>query len=178
LIELSKILNKVPSQNYIDEISNLSVYEINDRIKILKHLKNKPSLNRVKKIFGSWFNALIESQILEDGTRKNSFRIQCLAKDGHVCLSLGEKTLDDLLYELKIDHSKEPHYPEGNFRGDFLIGDKIIEYFGLTGNQAYDKRVEYKRELAKKYNMKIIEIFPIDLIDTNKLKDKLKTQLK
>jgi hypothetical protein len=117
---------------------------------------------------------LIEAEILEDGTRRSSMGTQCLAKDGHVCYSLGEKTIDDLLFELNIPHTKEPKYPEGNYRGDFLTGEIIIEYFGLIGNIEYDKKVEIKRQLAKKHNLTIIEIFPKDLIDTNKLIDKLK----
>jgi hypothetical protein len=174
---LAKIINKVPSQNYVNEISDLSEYELTDRILLLKHLQNKPTLTRVKKTFGSWFHALIEAEILEDGTRKNSRGIQCLAKDGHICLSLGEKTIDDLLFELGINHSKEPHYPEGNFRGDFLVGDVIIEYFGLIGNPEYDRKIDLKRKLAKKYSINIIEIFPKDIINTKKLINKMMNQL-
>lgn len=175
--ELARILNKVPSQSYVNEISNLSDYELTDRITLLKHLQNKPTLSRVKKTFGSWFQALIEAEILEDGTRKNSRGIQCLAKDGHICLSLGEKTIDDLLFEFGINHSKEPHYPEGNYRGDFLVGNVIIEYFGLIGNPEYDRKVDLKRKLAKKFNLNIIEIFPKDIINTKKLVNKMMTQL-
>lgn len=117
---------------------------------------------------------MIEAGILEDGTRRSSMGTQCLAKDGHVCFSLGEKTIDDLLFELNIPHTKEPYYPEGNYRGDFLIGDVIIEYFGLIGNVEYDKKVEIKRQIAKMHNLSMIEIFPKDLIDTRKLIEKLK----
>lgn len=175
--ELAKILNKVPPQNFVNEISNLSEYELIDRIELLKHLQTKPTLSLVKKTFGSWFHLLIEAEILEDGTRKNSRGIQCLAKDGHICLSLGEKTIDDLLFEFGVNHSKEPHYPEGNYRGDFLVGDIIIEYFGLIGNPEYDKKVELKRKLAQKYCLSVIEIFPVDLINTKKLVDKLMKRL-
>lgn len=177
LIRLSQILNKVPSQNYIEEISNLSQFEMTDRLLILNHLRNKPSIKKIKSTFGSWFNALIESQILEDGTRKNSFGIQCLARDGHVCLSLGEKTIDDILNDLNYSHTKEPYYPESNYRGDFLVGEIVIEYFGLIGNKEYDEKVKYKRELAKKHNLKVIEIFPFDLVDTKELIKKLRKEL-
>lgn len=177
LIELSRIVNKVPSQNYINEIIDLSVFEFNDKILLLKLLMSKPSLIRVKKAFGSWFNALIDAGILEDGTRRNAIGIQCLAKDGHICLSLGEKTIDDLLFELGISHSKEPHYPEGGYRGDFLVDKKIIEYFGLIGNKDYDKKIELKRKLAKKYNLDLIEIFPKDLVNTKLLIDKITKRL-
>lgn len=178
LIELSKIINKVPSQNYLEEITNFAEFELNDKILLFKLLMTKPTLIRVKKIFGSWFNALIDSGILADGTRKNAIGIQCLAKDGHICLSLGEKTIDDLLFELGIKHLKEPHYPEGNYRGDFLVDEKIIEYFGLIGNKEYDKKIELKRKLAIEHKLDVIEIYPIDLVNTKKLIDKLIKKLK
>jgi len=34
---------------------------------------------------------------------------------------VGEKTIDDLLHVLKIPHGREPAYPEGNFRADFIV---------------------------------------------------------
>jgi len=135
------------------------------KFKVLTILKQEPSMKRVKSIFKSWLKALIVAEILEDNTRKTIRGIQCIAKDGHVCLSLGEKTIDDILY-YRIVHSKEPSYPEGNYRGYFKIGDIIVEYFGLVGNPDYDKKIEIKRDIAKRHNINLIEIFPEDLIDT------------
>lgn len=50
LNELTKLLNKVPSQNYINEISNLSELELYYKISLLGLLNRKPSLKKVKKI--------------------------------------------------------------------------------------------------------------------------------
>ena len=41
-----------------------------------------------------------------------------------------------------VYHEKEPHYPEGNFRGDFKVGEALIEYFGLAGDPVYDARIK------------------------------------
>ena len=58
------------------------------------------------KAFGSWLNALILSDVLTDGTRHTSRGIQCIALDGHKCLSLVEKTIDDWFIEHNISHEK------------------------------------------------------------------------
>jgi hypothetical protein len=110
----------------------------------------------VKELFGSWLEALIEAGILEDGTRRTARGTQCVAIDGHFCLSLGEKTIDDLLHAHGILHEKEPRYPEGNYRADFGVNGVFIEYFGLKGNTDYDKRSEFKRRLCKKHGIKLI----------------------
>ena len=61
-----------------------------ERLAVLKELKRKPALRRVKELFGSWFKALIDAELLEDGARRTSLGTQCLARDGHMCFSLGE----------------------------------------------------------------------------------------
>jgi len=124
-------------------------------------------------VFGSWLNALIQAEILEDGTRRTSRGTQTLARDGHVCLSLGEKTIDDYLYERNVAHEKEPHYPEGNYRADFQIGDTFVEYFGLKGNPEYDQKTKLKQDLCKKHGIQLISIYPADLVSLKSLDKKL-----
>ena len=176
--DLVELIERVPSQSYVQEIaSEIKDFDSERRFKILTILKQKPSIKRVKSIFKSWLKALVVAEILEDNTRKTSRGIQCIAKDGHVCLSLGEKTIDDLLYYHGINHSKEPSYPEGNYRGDFKIEDTILEYFGLVGNPDYDMKIDIKRDIAKRHSINLIEIFPEDLIDTQKLWDKISSKI-
>ncbi len=176
--DLVELIEKVPSQSYVQEIaSEIKNFNTEMTFKILTLLKQKPSMERVKSIFKSWLKALIDAEILEDNTRKTSRGIQCIAKDGHICLSLGEKTIDDILYNYNISHSKEPPYPEGNYRGDFKINDIIVEYFGLVGNPDYDKKIEIKRNIAKRHSINLIEIFPEDLIDTHKLLNKISAKI-
>jgi len=110
----------------------------------------------VKTLFGSWLKALIEAEVLEDGARRTSRGTQCLAKDGHVCLSLGEKTIDDLLHSHGITHEKEYPYPERDFRADFLVDGVFIEYFGLTGDPDYDAKTRLKQRICKKHEIKLI----------------------
>ena len=96
-----------------------------------------------------------------------------MAKDGHVCLSLGEKTIDDFLYSRGIPHDKEPSYPEGNFRADFMVDGVLIEYLGLTGDPDYDAKTKLKQRICRKHGLRLIAVYPSDLVSTKKLEAKL-----
>lgn len=170
---LSSLLGRVPHQNFGEGIGDFVDFSYEERLALLRLLQVKPSLKSVKAVFGSWLNALIEAGVLEDGTRKTSRGIQTIAKDGHVCLSLGKKTIDEYLYSHGIFHEKEPRYPEGKFRGDFKVENTFIEYFGLTGNADYDSKTKEKIRLCKKHNITLIAIYPEDLVSQKKLESKL-----
>jgi len=173
LQDLTSVLGIVPPQNFEESVTDLLDLTDDERLTLLKLLKKKPTVERVKLVFDSWLNALIQSGVLEDGARKTSRGIQSIAKDGHVCLSLGEKTIDDYLHSHRIHHEKEPRYPEGNFRGDFKVGNTFIEYFGLKGNPEYDAKTKEKIRLCKKHNIILVEIYPQDLINWQRLENKL-----
>jgi len=136
---------------------------------LLKVLERRPTVRRVKVIFGSWFRALVVAGVLDGGAQQMGRGIRCLAKDGHVCLSLGEKMIDDALFALGIPHKKEPAYPEGNFRADFDVFGVFIEYFGLTGNAAYDTKTNEKQKLLARHGVRLVSIFPKDLVDPRRL---------
>lgn len=173
LQDLALLLGRVPSQNFGEGKTDLIDMSNSERLAFLKLLKNKPTTVRAKSVFGSWLNALIHAGILEDGTRKNSRGIQSIAKDGHMCLSLGEKTIDEYLYAHGIHHEKEPRYPESNYRADFKVGTTFIEYFGLTGNPDYDAKTNEKIRLCKKHNITLVAIYPQDLVSQQKLENLL-----
>ena len=173
LQDLSNVLQRVPNQNYGEGIEDLHGLDFQERLAVLQLLKRKPTVRRVKELFGSWLNALVEAGVLEDGTRRTSRGTQCIARDGHVCLSLGEKTIDDFLYSHGIPHEKEPRYPEGDFRGDFSVNGIFIEYFGLKGNPDYDAKTKLKQRICKKHGIRLISIYPSDLVSLKKLERKL-----
>jgi hypothetical protein len=124
-------------------------------------------------IFGSWLKALVEAGVLEDGTRRTARGIQTIARDGHICLSLGGKTIYDYLFSNGIPHEIEPRYPEGNYRADFLVNDVFIEYFGLKGNPECDAKTKLKQRLCRKHGIRLISIYPEDLISMKKLERKM-----
>lgn len=173
LQDLSNVLQRVPNQNYGEGIEDLHGLDFQERLAVLQLLKRKPTVRRIKEVFGSWLNALVEAGVLEDGTRRTSRGTQCIARDGHVCLSLGEKTIDDFLYSHGIPHEKEPRYPEGNFKGDFSVSGIFIEYFGLKGNPDYDAKTKLKQRICKKHGIELISIYPSDLVTLKKLERKL-----
>lgn len=175
--ELTNILQRVPNYDFGRRKGEFIDFDTKERLDLLKLLKKKPSIGRIKELFGSWFNTLIEAEILEDGVRKTSRGTHCLAKDGHHCLSLGEKTIDDFLYRHNIPHEKEPAYPESNFRADFYINEVFVEYFGLSGNLEYDLKTKKKKQLCHKHGIKLISIYPKDLVSMKKIESKLKELL-
>lgn len=141
-------------------------------------LKDKSLVNFYKQEFGSWFKALVESGVLEDDSRRLVIGTQCLALDGHECLSLEEKRIDDWLYEHNIHHVREPRYPvdedlnpNGLMRADWAVNDVLIEYFGLAGDADYDRKAELKRAICKNTGIKLIALYRKDL---NKLSSKLR----
>lgn len=119
-----------------------------------------------KKYFKSKREAYRKSREFLEVGRKNRFGYTVLAKDGHVCNSIGEARIDDYLFEKGVAHIREPHYPgNSNWRADFLIGRYYVEFFGLAGNKAYDRKTYDKIQYARKLGIELIEIYPSDLDD-------------
>lgn len=176
LKELATITGSIPSQGLGHGINDFRYLNYEERLRLLTLLKRKPKVIRVKKVFGSWLNALIKAGILVNGARETSRGTHTLALDGHICYSLGEKTIDDYLSRNDIPHEREPKYPEGNYRGDFLVGSVFIEYFGLAGDPLYDAKSNDKIRLCKVHNIKLIILYPRDLLSVKKI-DRLLSQL-
>ena len=177
LKKLARLLQRIPTQDFGGGVDDLTDLTTEERLTLFNLLLQKPSLYRVKQLYGSWLNALIEAGILENGARPTSRGTQCLANDGHVCFSLAEKTIDDFLYSRGIPHKREAKYPEGNFRADFSIRGIFIEYFGLMGNAEYELKAKLKRNLCEKHNVQLISIYPRDLLSLKKLEEKLNAVL-
>jgi hypothetical protein len=129
---------------------------------------NKP----VRKLFGSWNNAI---RLAGFNPNPLLFSRKYLAKDGHKCDSLSEKIIDDWLEARKIFHERNVLYP-GNFgfTVDFKVGCYWIEFFGLSGQlKRYDELKLKKIRLVKKFNLKLIELYPYQLFPENKLNEAL-----
>ncbi len=173
LRNLADLLKRIPPQDFGAGAYDLREMNTDERLAVLRELRLKPTTRRVKELFGSWFNALIDAELLEDGSRRTSLGTQCLARDGHMCFSLGEKTIDDMLYALKIPHGREPAYPEGNLRADFIVNGIFIEYFGLAGDPDYDAKTNKKKMICKEHELALISVFPKDLVSSRKLESML-----
>jgi len=169
LRDLAGVLGRVPTQNFGEGKTDFLDMDTPLRVNVLRLLQTKPTIQRVKAVYGSWLNALIQAHVLEDGARRTSRGIQTIARDGHLCLSLGEKTIDDFLYAHGIIHEKEPRYPEGNYRADFRVGDVFVEYFGLVGDPDYDAKIIEKTRICKKHKIALVALYPKDLVSQQKL---------
>jgi hypothetical protein len=173
LRDLSAHMGGIPNQGFGGQSGNLDGLNDEERLKLIRLNLRKPSVRRVKELFGSWLQGLIAASVLEDRTRPTVYGTQTVARDGHICFSLGEKTIDDFLYQHGIKHEKEPPYPDSSLRADFRVGDTLIEYFGLAGNPDYNARAEEKKRICKRHDIPLIAIYPQDLAGAQRLRRKL-----
>lgn len=137
----------------------------NSRVPLKKEMNIMYKQARI--IFGTWNNAIKAA-----GFNPNPvmFANHHKAKDGHICDSLAEKIIDDYLFKRGIAHQRNFPYPEGTYTADFKIGNKLIEYFGLSGeHKRYDELKTIKKKLIKKYGLNLIEIYPNNLFPTSGL---------
>jgi len=138
-----------------------------------------------RRVFGSWNNAVLAAGFTPNRSHDNRMykRSNAKALDGHLCDSVSELLIDNWLHQNNIPHERNAHYPETHHKADWEIISKnqkiFIEYFGLANDSPrYDRAVRKKKELCRKYNLALIEIYskdlyPIKYLD-NKLRDKLK----
>jgi len=170
---LTNVIQRIPHANFGERKSDFLGFTDDERTEIFRLIKDRPSRKAIKKHFSTWFEALVTAGVIEGDARRNARGIQCLGKDGHTCLSLGEKTICDLLHDLGIKHNKEVKYPEGNYRADFEVNGVFIEYFGLDGDPDYDKKSKIKQQICKKHGITLISVYPKDLADLNRLERKI-----
>jgi hypothetical protein len=175
--DLTLVLQQIPHQGFGEGISDFDDMDFEHRVAVLRVLQRKPFTERAKSLFGSWLQLLIDAGVLEDDVRRTILGVQCVAKDGHVCLSLGEKTIDDFLGAHRVAHDREREYPEHGYRADFVVEGIFIEYFGLQGNPDYDDKTKAKFKICKDHGVELIPIYPADLANVSKLERKLQTIL-
>lgn len=164
LRDLSAVLERIPSQSIGQRPGEISDLPDAQRLAVLRILQHRPPLDHVKALFGSWFDALIAADVLAGEVVRHARGVQCLALDGHVCLSFGEKTVDDLMTRAGIPHDREPHYPVGRYRADWRVGKTLVEYYGLAGNSAYEVRRTTKEAIARQHEVSVLGIEPRDLM--------------
>ena len=146
-----------------------------DAIRRFAHDYNRIPLKRelnkfyrpARLLFGTWNNAIIAA-----GFKPNPvlFAEHQLAQDGHSCDSIAEKLIDDWLYQRNIPHKIHIPYLDTKFTSDFLINDIYIEFFGLAGElKRYDNHMKEKLNIIKRNKLKLIAIYPKDLLPKARL---------
>ncbi|NOT06022.1 MAG: hypothetical protein HOP27_15620 [Anaerolineales bacterium] len=164
-------LERIPTLELLKNIpTRIPSHPTEKQIAVGKSLLVMPSQLLYVKRFGSWLKSLEMAGILEGGYRKTARGIQVFANDGHICLSLAEKVVDDWLNAHHINHEKEPKYPfhiEFNprklMRADWKIEDTFIEYAGLMEDYEYALKMVRKKSLAESLNLDVIVLSEKDL---------------
>ena len=138
---------------------------------VVRRMKEMVRFGTLKRKSGSWFAVLARSGCLPEGSRKEMYGTRILAKDGHECLSMAEMQIDDELHRLRIPHKKEVPYPNASFICDWVVehGDGVvfIEYFGLSGQAAYDEKIVQKRAALARAGVELLELYGEDLSRLN-----------
>lgn len=162
LYELFLLVEKVPTQDF----ENL-FYLYRDKesiVKLVSLLQRMRTPSGYADEFGSFFAALVKSGVLPEGSKKMVIGTMTLSKDGHLCLSLPEKEIDDFLLTEGIAHDKEVSYPGCAFRADWeLFGSNartFVEYFGLMSNPDYAAKAKVKTEIALAAGIELIAMLP------------------
>ncbi|MGO9246565.1 MAG: hypothetical protein ACLP0A_02890 [Verrucomicrobiia bacterium] len=162
LYDLFLLIGKVPTKDF----DNL-FYLFRDKgslVRLVTVLQRMRTPSGYSAEFGTFFAALVRAGVLPEGSKKMVIGTMTLSKDGHLCLSLPEKEIDDFLFLEGIPHSKEVHYPDSPLRTDWeLFGATartFVEYFGLMTNPDYAARANEKIEIASAKGIDLIALFP------------------
>lgn len=144
--------------------SVLETFSADRYIEMVRLWRFQPPRNLVRDIFGSFFAARVAAGVISDEWVRLSRGTRCLARDGHTCLSLGEKVICDWLFENDVPHRREvPYGHECNYIADWEIEGVFVEYFGLMGDARYESKTKKKMEYAEKHGLRLIAIYPQDL---------------
>ncbi|RIK31629.1 MAG: hypothetical protein DCC56_05445 [Anaerolineae bacterium] len=175
LREFCEVVKFVPSSSFMAQPSFFSLPE-EEQVKATRIFLEMPLYKFYVSEFGSWFKALIQAGVLDDGTQRLFFGTRCLANDGHECASIAEKTIDDWLADHNIMHQKEPLYPYDEelnpatkLRADWRIESILIEYAGLMNRQEYSEKMSKKKVLADKHGIELIILSAEDLLGLDKI---------
>jgi hypothetical protein len=116
-----------------------------------------------------WTHILIDAGLADNGVRLSRGTV-LKAVDGHLCLSMLEKAVDDFLHENGIGHTREPLYPfdeqlnpNTRLRADWLLSDgTFVEMWGMPDDPGYAEKMRKKIEMAARHQMRLLGITPAD----------------
>lgn len=167
---LASISQTIPPQSFRETFVNPGFDPIT-LAKLIAAMICVPNASVIRKKAGgvSWLEILQLAGLVGEAWRPG-FGTFCIAKDGHKCRSLAEQSIDDWLTMRGINHKVEPYWPKdsdlnplGKLRADWELYDgTFVEYAGLSSDD-YISKIEKKRKLASKNNLKLIVLFPDDL---------------
>jgi hypothetical protein len=167
---LASYSQTIPPQSFRETLSSPG-FDPNLLDNILAIMICIPTASKIREMAGGipWLNVLQLAGLVGEAWRP-AYGTLCTASDGHSCRSLAERSIDDWLSKRGISHQVEPLWPKdielnprGRLRADWELNDgTYIEYAGLKSKE-YNSKIEKKRKLASKSNLKLIILFPEDL---------------
>jgi hypothetical protein len=118
----------------------------------------------------AWTRILVDAGLADDGIRLSRGAV-LQAVDGHLCLSMQEKAVDDFLHQHGIDHAREPLYPydkqlnpNTRRRADWLLSDgTFVEMWGMPNDPTYAAKMREKTELATRHRLQLIGLTSKDI---------------
>lgn len=143
-----------------------------------------PSERTLLRYFPQGYKGLCKELGWEEN--KNMFGRQGIfySKNNDLCYSKAEVVITNFLIDNNIFYRKDESYYKdiygieefGTKRTDWILEDNAsLEYFGFWGRFDYTEQAQSKIDLCKKYNIKLIPIFPENFKDLKKiLKDYIK----
>ena len=147
---------------------------------LLEHFGIKPTIsNEIKS--ENLIKEKLDDKSVEDIRKKYAAEFKTM--DGHWVRSQGEKAIDDSLYLWGIPHAYEKKLPNTfeDVLSDFHIPSGsgrpyavYIEYWGMEGDDYYNKRKEQKLKIYSELGLKLIQLTPSDI---KNLEDTLQREL-
>ena len=157
-----------------DEVVNkiIEIFTDTNRTPQIRDCERRLTFAAVK-FFGTWNKAMKDCGLIPNKSKYQKTRLKCL--DGHMADSISERIIDDWLFNNEIEHDRFKKYPNSNMNCDFYLikNDLWVEYFGLHGSgmEEYENSIEVKHNIAKKYNLTLLSITPMNLYKNNKFED-------
>jgi hypothetical protein len=114
-----------------------------------------------------WGKALVAAGVV-DGFVQTKRGLQSESKDGHWCLSIFERQVDDFLTNQGIHHEHEPRWPahpefnpRGAMRADWRLPDgTMVEAAGMLDDPKYAAKIAQKRALANALDINLLLLTP------------------
>ena len=161
---------------------DISSRPLEDRALLLKIMACLAQLGGVSPYWETKYHFLSDAGLETHIPRGKSRGIRSISACNHLCLSEGERKICEGLFKRGLEHTREPIYsdlvrnPEsynGLMRGDFLVGELVIEFAGLAGDAGYDAKMEDKRNLCASNGIPLLVIQPSDLKKLDAILDEL-----
>jgi hypothetical protein len=163
---LSEAIEAVPDQQLASRIT-ITAMDQDRRDRVMRALVLAPSAIVARQLLGTvpWLVVLQVAGLVGDAWRP-SLGTYCVASDGHLCRSLGERTVDDWLTAHGIAHECEPAYPGTKKRADWRLPDgRYVELAGLMGDKDYRAAMAEKRVIAARAGITLVVLLPENLTD-------------